>query len=159
MQKWKLCVEELSSVIAQITQDQRISTISTLLMPVNTYPLHRCWECSAKGCQHCCPTEILGDFLNVIKTLLISQSPHQQCLWDSWLNTAFVNLTSGTFYKSNWMDKSISAMWIADDHVFAIFISFSTSAGPKPYWLVRVCCRFQNMQICPRIKTILCKSV
>lgn len=38
MEKWKLCVEELSSVITQITQDPRISIISTLLMPVNTYP-------------------------------------------------------------------------------------------------------------------------
>lgn len=37
MEKWKCCVEELSSVIAQITQGQMISAVSALLIPVNTY--------------------------------------------------------------------------------------------------------------------------
>lgn len=37
--------------------------------------------------------------LKVFKVLVISQSPQQQCLWDSWLSTAVVNLTSGTVYK------------------------------------------------------------
>lgn len=49
MENWKCCVEELSSVVAQITQGQMISAISALLMPVNTYltAFHHCWECSA----------------------------------------------------------------------------------------------------------------
>ena len=45
------------------------------------------------------PYKDLKKLLNVIKALLISESPYQQCLREICLNTAVINLTSGTVYK------------------------------------------------------------